>query len=145
MTTIAYRDGVLAGDTRITEGENILPERERKVHRLRNGFMFGGCGASTQVVKLKTCVAKSLKPPKLNDCNGIMITPQGEVWFYENGLWLRVKAPYIAIGRGRQYAFGALKQGASAVEAVRVACAFDVASGLPVHHITFRKPKKEPI
>ena len=44
MTTIAYKDGVLAGDQRLTSKGFIWHDKERKVFRLRDGSLFGASG-----------------------------------------------------------------------------------------------------
>jgi ATP-dependent protease HslVU (ClpYQ) peptidase subunit len=45
MTTIAYRDGELATDSRITAGDMIVSDKRRKVHRLRDGSLVAWAGA----------------------------------------------------------------------------------------------------
>jgi ATP-dependent protease HslVU (ClpYQ) peptidase subunit len=44
MTTIAYRDGILAADGRTTYGDTIFTDNSRKIHRLSDGALFALCG-----------------------------------------------------------------------------------------------------
>jgi hypothetical protein len=48
-------------------------------------------------------------------------------------------AEFFAIGSGEQYAQGALEMGATAVEAVRVACKCDNFTDFPIHEISHRR------
>lgn len=139
MTTIAYRNGELAGDTRVTAAETIMPERERKVFRFPNGFLFGAAGASDEIEKLMQSVKRSLKTPKLPECDGLMVDPDGKVFWYEGSHWQPLKAPFAAIGSGKSYALGALYYGASALEAVKIGCKLDVHSGVPIHIVRLKK------
>lgn len=49
MTTIAYRDGILAGDSRITRGEVLLPAGQKKLFRLPDGSIAGTTGVMFQI------------------------------------------------------------------------------------------------
>jgi hypothetical protein len=48
VTTLAYRDGIMAGDTLVADDEVRFPCHERKVHKLRDGSLIGLCGDLAQ-------------------------------------------------------------------------------------------------
>jgi ATP-dependent protease HslVU (ClpYQ) peptidase subunit len=132
VTTIAYRDGVLAGDTRVVSEDTVLPVRERKIFRLPDGSLIAAAGDAEQGELLLRAMRKGYPPPRLSgdaEVEAILIKPGGALFFYESNLWLRQRALFYAIGTGRSYALGALAQGASAIEAVRIGIRFNAHSG----------------
>lgn len=132
MTTIVYRDGILAADTRATHSGSILPERNKKVHRLRDGRLFAWCGdAGLGQRVLDHFNDPSKAAPEISDKGGaLVIGLDGSIWTYEyNAMLLARGAPYRAMGSGRCEAYGALAMGASARRAVSVAAMFDTGTG----------------
>jgi ATP-dependent protease HslVU (ClpYQ) peptidase subunit len=146
MTTIVYRDGVLAADSRAYRGDKSPLGTKVKIHRLPDGSMFGSSsncvGADTL---LRRWVEEGCPPQKSGDIKPdsfemILIRPNGEVFFAHDNFDLSgpLEAPFFAIGSGEQYALGALEMGADAVKAVEVACKLDVWSGGPLTVINAR-------
>lgn len=139
MTTVVYRDGVLAADSRITEcqGSRALPYAERKIFRLPDGGLVtwtGGVREAYEVIEALLEGEEDL--PEVQDTTVIRIDPKGRAWVYEGKLpWLRQKGPYAAWGTGAPYAYGALFVGASAEEAVKAGIKFDSYSGGPVRSL----------
>ena len=62
----------------------------------------------------------------------LVLDATGLFVFYSGCAPERVTTPWFAIGSGRQYALGALAQGATTEEAVEIACKFDPYSKTPV-------------
>ena len=138
MTTIAYRDGVLAGDS-ATSGDGNVIGRCAKVHRIR-GRLVGLCGpiedGETFRLWLKAGAKPKAKPdePLDDDFLALVVEPDGRVVEYGRRLVsVGYEAPFYAIGSGGALALGAMAAGASAEEAVRIACRFDHYSREPVH------------
>ena len=74
MTTIAYRNGVMAGDgreTQIAEGESalIIRDTDRKVFRLKDGRLFGAAKTSEDILRLYNSLKNGTPLPKLEDVN----------------------------------------------------------------------------
>jgi hypothetical protein len=86
---------------------------ERYVEWLRNGADPAKFGAD--------------KP----DCCVILIKPSGDLFLAEDGLYFSgpIKSQFHAIGSGAKYALGAMAHGATAEQAVGVACQFDMHCG----------------
>jgi ATP-dependent protease HslVU (ClpYQ) peptidase subunit len=141
MTTIAYRDGILAGDTRVTEGRLVHPEKARKVHRLRNGCLFGAAGTSSSIAILKRALARNEKQPKAPDVDALCIMPNGDILYWCGKVWEKIDAPFVAIGSGKKFAYGALQVGATAREAVRAACKLEKHTGGPIHTVKLKETK----
>lgn len=144
MTTIVYRDGVMAGDGR----ETIIEERESsyvdnddsvKVFRLKDGRLFGAAKTSENIYRLHESLIKGFAPPKMEDVNGLLIDLRGRIWFFEGVTWRQVKQKYYAIGSGARFALPALDAGATAVQACKIGIKRDPYSGGKVTVVKLRK------
>lgn len=134
MTTIAYRDGVMAGDGRETaigedESSVILGDDCVKVFKLRNGNLFGGSRGSEDIFRLQQALEKGYKPPKLEDINALLVDRKGRLWLYEGRVWQPITQSYYAVGSGSVFALGAMDAGATALEAVAIGVKRDPYSG----------------
>lgn len=139
MTTIAYRDGVLAADSRITAGNLIVPGGFYKIRRLPCGSLFAGCGIVDNIERLLESIISDDDPPSVRNTTAVQIDPKGSMWTYEGYVWVRQRGPYGAWGSGSAFAYGALAMGASAKDAVRVAIKFDSGSGGPVRAASIKE------
>jgi ATP-dependent protease HslVU (ClpYQ) peptidase subunit len=129
MTTVAYRDGVLAADSRVTVGDMVLTDKATKVHRLRDGHLFGWSGNAEDAVRLKQALQKRVTPPPDLDLSAILISPEGEIRVFEGNIWVTVKSPYYAVGTGANGALCAMDAGADAKTAALIGSKRDTSSG----------------
>lgn len=142
MTTIAYRDGVIAGDGRETsweQGESTFIIRDDcvKVVRLPDGRLFGGSRTSEDIARLLDALIAACEPesrnrwpnPSLDDINAIVVDTDGTIHVYEGTRWEKVDMPYYAVGSGARAAFPAMFAGADAKKAVEAGIRFDPFSG----------------
>jgi ATP-dependent protease HslVU (ClpYQ) peptidase subunit len=137
VTTIAYRNGVMAGDSLVTSDDTRFG-RVRKVFRLANGALVGVSGDAAKAMRLARALEEA--QGRLTDdiaaltrkCDGIYVYPQGTVWVLECGGMFECHNDFVASGTGMTAALAAMTMGAGARKAVEVACALDVNSGLPV-------------
>ncbi len=137
MTTIAYRDGVLAADTRATSGDVIVGSSALKIAK-RGRVMAAASGTSAYARRFMDWFRSGMKgdpPPSIdpNDhdtfCWGLLVTGDDRRVLLQQPGWIVERGPYFAMGSGRDFALGAMAHGASAEEAVRAAIAHDVYSG----------------
>lgn len=142
MTTIVYRDGVMAGDGRETIQNDehssyyILRDNCIKVWRLPDGRLFGAAHGSECIERLRDALMKGLPPPKLEDIAGMVVDRRHRIWLYEGNIWQPVpKMKYYAVGSGSILAFSALDAGASAIEATKIAAKRDPFSGGKIHWV----------
>lgn len=150
MTTIAYRDGVIAADTRGTDdGYHPGIYRTQKLFVVGDGDIIGTAGDdSTGMVFVDWYGSKKLgrrpKPPERlvtgeADFCCLVLTREGLFWYDK---WCRPNKIYddfYAIGSGGSYAMGAMAHGASAEEAVKTAMRWDPNTGGDV--VTLRLPE----
>lgn len=139
MTTIAYRDGVLAADSRITAGNLIVPGGFYKVRRLPCGSLFAGSGSVDDIERILEAILVGDAPPSVRNTTAVTVDTKGAMWTYEGSVWVRQRGPYGAWGSGSPYAYGALAMGASAKDAVRIAIKFDNGSGGPVRAASIKE------
>lgn len=129
MTTLAYRDGELATDSRVTAGDMIVSDRRKKVHRLRDGSIVAWSGSVQQAELLLRAMRKKTAAPRLTEIAALHLRADGSLWEYEGEAWVKQDPGYYATGSGSAYAFAAMDAGASAKEAVRIAIKRDAGSG----------------
>ena len=140
MSTVVYRDGVLASDSRAYGGSGqTSPGTKKKIHRLADGTRIGVTTASLGMAeRFVAWVSAGADPDAWKgdkpDLRAIIIKPDGEVFLSEDGLVFSgpIACEQYAIGSGASFAIGAMAMGATAEEAVEVAIRFDHHSGGPV-------------
>ena len=140
MTTIAYRNGVLAGDgreTQIADGESALVIRDTdvKVFKLKDGRLFGAAKTSEDILRLHNSLKNGTALPKLDDVAAILVDLKRRIWFCEGRIWQRAPYKFFAIGSGGGFALAAMDAGATAIEAVRVGIKRDPYSGGKVTYV----------
>ncbi|WP_315782340.1 hypothetical protein [Bradyrhizobium sp. SZCCHNPS1003] len=134
MTTIAYKNGVMVADTRIIKGSTITGQITKIVRR-DDGALCGGSGNLNWVQAFHRWFldGEEGEPPELGDydCGLIARKDSAEVEMFETGGSFRFEPNWVAIGSGKEYAYGAMCAGADADEAVEIACIYDPGSAGP--------------
>lgn len=144
MTTVAFDGKTFVSDTRMV-AEYYTDGSCRKIFDIGN-FVVGIAGEYSQcllfVEEFKNSGTDFNKAFPMSPVSGMtsMIYNKSnkKLYRYEgSGLPMIVKPPY-AIGSGAAFAIGAMKFGASAEEAVKIAIKFDINSGLPLNKIEIK-------
>lgn len=135
MTTIAYRDGVLAADSLVTLGNTKVHGCYQKIQRI-DGYLVGSAGsvAACQAFIDWVKYAEDDQAPPKGEYNAIIVNHKGKLREIEGGHFLPSPrgAKFTAIGSGAPFALAAMYAGASATEAVKIAAKIDTSTGLPV-------------
>lgn len=151
MTTIVFRDGIIAADNQVTsEGGTRLGTRA-KLLRIGDG-VFGFAGDVNAVERASTYLRALYgqsrgfaalfghiphRPDLPEGSVTVIEVSRRGVRMYGASLFPEpIAGPYFAIGSGRDFALGALAMGATAAEAVRAAIQFDVYSGGPIQALS---------
>ena len=138
MTTIVYRDGVLAADGRLTNDDNlILTDECQKIRRLSDGALFVLAGDDTfeeQIVDWLEGDFDGALPQAEKDKEfiAILVDADGALNVYEGSGDRFVQWPddrFAAFGSGAEVAYGALEMGADAYMAVEIACLRNTTTG----------------
>ena len=129
MTTIAYKDGVIAYDSRRTcDGRIITDSADKK--REREGYMFFGCGSTSDILNLiDAFFGAKIK----GECDAQAIVAFGgcvtEIILSEGRLFKYPVDHEYAIGSGSDNAITAMDMGATAYQAVQMAAKRDTGTG----------------
>ena len=135
MTTVVYRDGVLAADRRITHGRYIDSDACNKLFRTPDGWIGAFCGGAAAGNAFGMwALGDRDKPAPKGNYTGILVSPKRTVYEFECGLPLGPlpkprKNFFYAWGSGGPSALGALHAGADAKKAVLIAQKVDSGSG----------------
>ncbi|SCW95543.1 hypothetical protein [Ancylobacter rudongensis] len=136
MSTIAYRAGVMAADTRAYSGSKVPIGNKVKIWRIEGGALIGVATAKPGqgemfVQWVRDGADPHNAPTSAPDFEALLVRPNGEaLFFYDSFLPSGpLIAPYFAIGSGSQYALGALAVGAGAEAAVAAAVELDQFTG----------------
>lgn len=134
MTTIAYRDGVMAADTLLTSGHSNRDGFATKAFLIGSLLVAwaGSCPRGQAFVDWIRSGAPEGREPSLGDEKGaaiLIVMPDDQFITVTHGGWERWRAPYAALGMGSDYALGAMAFGADAESAVRAALRHECMSG----------------
>lgn len=135
MTTVVYRNGVLASDSGVYD-RGVRCGAAQKAARSPNGWVGGvtGClgDCSTFLDWLKSGMEGEAPAFKDEDSEAILVSPSGAIeWLGHGGKRFPIEAEYYALGSGFAVAMGAMEAGADAVLAIHVACKLDVYTSPP--------------
>jgi ATP-dependent protease HslVU (ClpYQ) peptidase subunit len=138
MTIIAYRDGVMAADTGITDGGFVTCGR--KLHK-KNGHIIGFAGDVAQALVFVDWFfnQKKNRKPDLGhegDWEAMILNKDGVTTWGRSLRPIPLSEDFYAIGSGSVGAMYAMEQGATAEEAVRIACKRDPYCREPVMVLT---------
>ncbi len=131
MTTIAYRGGILAADTQMTDNHIRVP--------MRKLFLLGAgqgcvaiCGDVEKAIGVVAWIKAGADPSQwkkklYKGVAAIYLDKWGEpFWFDDGPNAVPITGPYYAMGTGHTLAFGAMSTGLSAVDAVKFASTLDI-------------------
>lgn len=138
MTTIAYKNGILAADQLIEQNGMVCAFTTKignsKSHNIMGGIA-GSLHHSTSFLNWLMGYAlpgdiedNSPTNPILEKTDGLIVVDD-DVYFFTDGIFTKVSVEFTAIGTGQNFAMAAMVNGATAEEAVQIATVLDVYSG----------------
>src|SRR6266550_8024970 len=162
MTVIAWKDGVMASDSCVSDYDLVCSTSAQKIERLSSGALWGSAGDCDcrAVIALFDKVRDPSKFPSKVDIAGaktefvaLLALPRGGVWHISCGphneagwpedggeaaqIWsVTTSKGYYAIGSGGIAALCAMDAGATAEMAVGIACNRNVYCRRPIHVMT---------
>lgn len=146
MTTVAFKDGILAADSMVTCNNGIFRGNTCKLWPvatekglIAHMAMAGHSGYAQHVLEWLWRDAPHNDVPKLPQgiqVWGIIAYTDRRLGVFSSDFTLQfVDASFHAQGSGNEIAMGAMAAGASAERAVEIACQLDAHSRLPVHAV----------
>lgn len=137
MTTIAYKNGVIAYDSSMSCGAQVVYDNYEKMVIIE-GVRFFMCGTPAHQGKFATLFFGRAVATEELDMSVLAVDRNGQVWHCsveshkdQHSFWklpLMENEPY-AIGSGQEYALGAMDAGADVETAVKIAAKRDVYTG----------------
>ncbi|MCK4500988.1 hypothetical protein KAU11_10865 [Candidatus Babeliales bacterium] len=126
MSTIAFKDGILAADTQASQGDTLCGVVS-KLFAI-DGWRLGLTGNSYDLAEMHKFTPETMFDKiDLDDKTEVLaINQNGCVIYFCKKKVLEVKADFYAAGSGFKLALGAMAVGASAEEAVLAASKFDL-------------------
>ena len=139
MTTIAYKDGKLCSDSKVSWGSGAVPIDFPKLYNIE-GHWYGFAGNLVDIEYVKQYLIEGeivvkdthememlrvshYKKEKLISVEIGWVGPTGQPTFFD------ITESYMAVGSGKDLAMAAMMAGASAKEAVEIACKLDDHTG----------------
>ena len=151
MSIVVYSNGVMASDSLVVTNGTREGEVEKIFRMEKNGIvsLFGMVGDMNKLTLFREWVESLSKvAPKLNELtskesslNAFSVISKNTGVFNvvdDYCVPYSVKAPFYAIGSGRDHALGALEAGATAVEAVQIAIKLDISCGGSIQTLSFK-------
>lgn len=149
MTTIAYRDGIMAADGGAWIGDAAVSGGVRKVAKGSDGRLHAVCGNVAEACGYLRwvdagCQGEPPKPRDLNHHNDdrssfcAIIAEKGKpILVMTAHGFEEYDLPYFAFGSGKEVAFGALFVGASALQALEAAAEHGSCCVQPFQSVSF--------
>ena len=143
MTTIAYKDGKLAYDSRITEGDEIVAQVNKGIKT--DKYLCAVSGDAAAIPHFKTWLLDNLLEKKMPKAlkkmsyTAVVVDTNGVITVYSDDYPgpMQTESKVYAAGTGRAYAYGAMHVGSSARDAVIAAAAYDTNTGGRVYALSF--------
>jgi hypothetical protein len=136
MTTLVYRDGVLAADSRGIRERAINVADLTKVFKLPGNRLVGFVGDCASAHKFIRALREDAMLPALVDTLVVVIDADETITVYQDDSHYEDDAKFSAWGSGVQAALAALYMDATAERAVEIACKVDANSGGPVRSVS---------
>ncbi len=149
MTTITYKDGVVAFDTLVTQGHTIIGHDHHKARLFTfdsHSIIVGAAGVAGTCEKCfnwaRTNFSSEHKPQEeaLENLDGFIVDNKGRK-FLINGNFapFEISTDILALGSGSDIALGAMLNGASAIEAVKLAAKYNIGTGGKIKQLKFKE------
>ena len=126
MTTVAYKDGIVAYDSMITNGDSIssLKFDKHRTDKEGNHYFLAGVVSDYE---------KFINRESNVDCSAIVVYKNGEVkeihCTEEGDYFEMIPSNQYSIGTGELVAMGAMDAGCSAKKALKIAKSRDIYTG----------------
>jgi ATP-dependent protease HslVU (ClpYQ) peptidase subunit len=134
MTTIVYKDGVIAWDSRVSAGGNIVNDQSNKCHLVKD-LIFWCAGTTPDYGDFFRAYLGDKKTDRQLDVSAFVLD-SGKLYIVgceAAGLWRSEVVCERAIGSGSEFAIGAMDCGKSAKGALKIAAGRCLYTGGKLH------------
>ena len=134
MSTVAYKDGIIAGDTKLTDGN--LKLHAQKIYRVHDKLLVGLAGDWLGCLKFLNWIQQNNHYPEITVGWNFeekdtlkfeaLVADKDSIAVYDHCMIkMYIDETFWAAGSGRDIAIGAMAHGATAEEAVEIATEYD--------------------
>lgn len=147
MTTIAYKDGVLAADSQLTL-DDVAYLSSDKITIISTRLVIAGAGDANECMRMENWFRKvgtdwekelATKPTVKKSYEAIVISDGKPYTIFKDGFLDSLAHPFFALGSGWKFAMAAMHLGKSATEAILLASVFDVNTNDRIRYIDVTK------
>lgn len=149
MTTIACNTTEMACDLQFTVNTHIRTKGKTKIYMVEPNelhyseqFLIGFAGGASdflEIIDFYTHPEVYKKCPNPRGVQGLILTKSGNIYQFDNpSKWIRINSNIAAIGSGMAAAYGALHNGASPLDAVKIASKVDIFTGMGTKVFKFK-------
>lgn len=131
MTTIAFKDGILAADRRVVSGRDTIVAPADKILK-RGSRLIAVSGPQVALWAMAEWLDMEDRPkicPGMKDATGLIVEASGDMFMVQEGLMYALPKEPIAMGSGGDHAWTAMDMGADAETAVKMAARRDPFTG----------------
>ena len=148
MTTITFKNGVMAADTLCVNLPGDIKSKAIKLKKIsikRKPVLIGIAGAMILhycIDWIKAGCMLEKFPESLKGLDFYLLVAEQNKkpkYVYDKGIVTYIEEDFCAIGSGAPVALGAMWSGKSAVEAVRIASYIDLCTGSEIESISFEE------
>lgn len=133
MTTITYKDGVVACDTQVT-ADDTRYNCDTKITIINPSLVIAGSGDSNEILRLEKFFREypeweenlDRKPTIKKTVDCILVSKGKPYTIYKDGFPDPLGHPFFACGSGWKFAMSGMLLGLSAVEAIKHASQLDI-------------------
>lgn len=145
---------VMASDSRMSGGGHHFGDNAEKIFQV-GGYTIGVAGRYAECLAFVSMFEDVVERESLrqitsipipenivedmDNFNAIVVSPYGEVFFYESSRFSTPSDTPVCIGSGSEYAYGALAMGADAVKAIECAMKYDLFTGGEIKSVQCQK------
>lgn len=144
MTVIAWDGKILAADKQSTYGD--AARTGTKLFKITDSEIVAFCGGAAMSLKIlewyKNGENKDTWPQEMQDSDDwsqmIVVNNKNIYWYDRLPYQLKLEDPFMAWGRGMEFAIGAMAMGATAIQAVEIASKYCEGCGMGIDYAEVR-------
>jgi ATP-dependent protease HslVU (ClpYQ) peptidase subunit len=147
MTTIAWKEGILAADSQVT-ADDVAYLSADKISIISTRLVIAGAGDCNECLRMEKWFKKvgtdwekelDSKPSIKKSYEAILVSDGKPYTLFKDGYPDPLAHPFFSIGSGWKFAMAAMHLGKSATEAILLASVFDINTNDRIRYIDVTK------
>lgn len=152
MTALAVRDGIIAADSGLFSESHVIVGSCQKIDSVGNGWFIATAGNHADGIRVRDAMRRLQRPWMIKltifeqlttECEGFLVGPTGVFNFRHDTGLEPTDFDFDACGAMDDFLYGAMAFGATAEQAVRLACQRHALAVAPVQVVRFARKKSQ--